>query len=225
MEQVANLWQIYAVGDVQECADLHGRRFAVSNENAVNAKMTDVFIAADCPGTQPQIVIIQGSSNRAAALLAGEIDATPIELADAIQLAHDAPGQFHTLTNFGQELPRLTTSAVFVNREFAAANPQAVRDYIKALLTVHRQLAQDHELVSAEAGRRLGIDPEILPEVTEAYFDINAWDVNGGLAEADLEYTLEFFTATGDLQADLAVDEVADLSYLEAVLAEIGHEQ
>ncbi len=222
MEQVTNLWQVYAVNSIQECADLDGKRFAISGESAVNAKMMNAYIAENCPGIEMQIVIIQGSQNRAAALLAGEIDATPVELADAIQLAHDAPGEFHTLTNFGQDLPNLRTTAYHFNRAYAEQNPQAVRDFIRAVLTVHRQINADHERLVAEAARRLDLDPETMHDISEAYFSINAWDANGGLTQANVQYTLEFFQNTSDLDANLTLGDVADLSYLESVLAEMG---
>jgi len=61
MEQVTNLWQIYAVLDVQECADLDGRPFAISGESASNYQMTVAYIQEHCPGAEPEIVIIQGS--------------------------------------------------------------------------------------------------------------------------------------------------------------------
>jgi len=222
MEQVANLWQVYAVNAIQACADLDGKRFAISGENAVNAKMMNAYIAENCPGIEMQIVIIQGSQNRAAALLAGEIDATPVELADALQLAHDAPGEFHTLTNFGQDLPRLRTTGYHFNRAFAEQHPEAVRDFIRAVLTVHRQINADHERLTGAAALRLDLDPETISDISEAYFAINAWDANGGLTQDNAQYTLEFFQNTGDLEASLTLADVADLSHLEAVLAEMG---
>ena len=225
MEQVANLWQIFASVDVQECANLDGSRFAVSSEATANARMADVYIAQNCPETERQIVLIQGSQNRAAALLAGEIDATTIELADAIELGLSAPGRFHTLSNFGQDLPGLKGSGVHVNRDFAAQHPEAVRDYLAAVLTIHRQVRQDHDLLIAEATRRLDIEADALPAITEAYFAINAWDVNGGLTEADVKFTLDFFTDIGDLDAGLTVSDVADLSYVTAALDESGRQE
>lgn len=223
-EQVANIWLVYASPDVAECADLDGKRLAISGENSLSAAMTRVYIQEKCPGAEPQIVLIQGSSNRAAALLSGEVDATPVELADAIALEQEAPGQFHVLTNFGHDLPDLKVTGIQFNREFAAQHPEAVEDYLAAVLTVHRQIQQDHDLLAAEASKRLALDPDIVPDIAEAYFAINAWDANGGLTEADVQYTLKFFTESGDLEPGLTVSDVADLSYLDSALAKIGRQ-
>lgn len=224
MEQAANGWQIYAVLDIQTCAGLDGRRFAISGEGSVSAAMSDVYIQENCPEIERQIVLIQGSSNRAAALLAGEIDATPLELADVVELSFRSPGQFHTLTSLAQDLPGLTTTGVHFNREFAEANPQAVQDYLRALLTVHRQINLDHEQIASEAARRLDFDPEILQAIVEAYFAINAWDPNGGLTQDAVDYTVAFFAESGELDPGLTAGDVADLSYLDEVLAEMGRQ-
>jgi ABC-type nitrate/sulfonate/bicarbonate transport system substrate-binding protein len=225
MEQLANNWEIYAAPDIQGCADLDGRRFAISGSGSVSSSMSSAYVEANCPGTERQIVIIQGSSNRAAALLSGEVDATPVELADAIEIERQAPGKFHALTIFRDDLPGLKTTGIQVSRDFAEQNPQAVRDFIRAVLAVHREINQNHDLLARAAAERLGIDSEVLPQITDAYFAINAWDANGGLTTDDVQYTLDFFTGTGDLAPGLTVSQVSDLSYLEDVLAEIGRQE
>jgi hypothetical protein len=103
IEQVANEFQILAIPEIRECADLDGKRFSISGESAANSAMSFAYIDANCPGIEPQIVIISGSENRAAALLADEIDASPLELADVLQIEKASPGKFHTLTNFAQD--------------------------------------------------------------------------------------------------------------------------
>lgn len=224
MEQTANEWQIVAVPGIETCADLHGRRLAQHSEGAAGKAMSDAYIAEHCPGTEPLLLYIPGSENRAAALLAGEIDATPLALADVLQLEQDAPGRFHTLTNFALDLPRLKTIGVYANRDLAAEHPEAVQDYIQALLTVHRRINEDPNLIEQAAARYVDLDPNVLSQVADASLAINAWDVNGGMTESDLEYTLDFYARAGNLEPDLTVADVADLSFLEEVLAEMGRE-
>ena len=111
---------------------------------------------------------------------------------------------------------------MYVNGDFAKEHPEVVRDYIKAVLTVHRQISENHALLVEEATKWLAIDPAALPLIAEAYFQLNAWDVNGGLDEEAIEYSINFFVEGGSLEAGLTVDNVADLSFLNAVLDEIG---
>jgi ABC-type nitrate/sulfonate/bicarbonate transport system substrate-binding protein len=145
-----------------------------------------------------------------------------VELADAIQIELAAPGQYHLLTNFAKDVPKLKTTAVYVNGDFAAQHPEVVKDYIKAILTVHRQIKENPDLLIEEASKWLAIDPAVLPMIVEAYFAVNAWDVNGGLDEEAVQYSLDFFTGAGTLEPGLTVEKVADLSFLNAVLDEIG---
>jgi NitT/TauT family transport system substrate-binding protein len=186
--------------------------------------MTDAYIAEICPGVEPQILYIANSPNRAAAMLAGEIDATPLKLVESMQLEREAPGKFHTLTNFSQDLPRLKTVLLYANRDFADQHPEVVQDYISAMLTVHRQINENPEMLIEEVSERLEVEPELLPEIIQAHLDINTWDVNGGVTEEGVLYSLEFYTSAGNLEPGLATTDVADLSYLEEVLDEMGRE-
>lgn len=223
VEQTANEWQIVAVPEIQTCADLDGRRLAQHSESAVSKAMSDAYIAETCPDIEPQILIVPNSQNRAAALLAGEIDATPLKLADFLQLEREAPGRFHTLTNFAEDLPDLKTIGLHVNREFAEEHPEAVKDYVRALLTVHRQIDEDPEVLIREVGQHMeAYSEELLPQITQAHLDINTWDVNGGMTEKAIEYSLQFFVNAGELEPGLTVADVADLSFLEEALDEIG---
>jgi ABC-type nitrate/sulfonate/bicarbonate transport system substrate-binding protein len=224
MERSANDFLIVTIPEIQTCAHLDGRRFAQHSEGAVSKAMSDAYIQKNCPGIEPEILLIPEGENRAAALLVGEIDATPLKLADYLQVERRAPDQYRALANLAADLPSLKTGLVNVNRDFAVAHPEAVKDYIRALLTIHRQIKRAPDLLVAEAATRLAIDPEVLPQFVAAHCELDIWDVNGGLDEQSVEYSLEFFTTAGKLDAGLTADDVADLVYLNQVLDEIGRE-
>ena len=62
-----------------------------------------------------------------------------------------------------------------------------------------------------------------LPEpVLQAYLDRETWNVNGGMDTDDVQYTIDFFVETGGLPKTIPAAEVSDLSFLKAVLEEIG---
>jgi NitT/TauT family transport system substrate-binding protein len=218
MEQVANGWSILARPEITTCGGLEGRRLAISGEGSVTGALSLDYLRSGCPGTEPQIVIIPGSENRAAALLTGAVDASPVELADAVRLRLKAPGRFRTLVDFAAAYPQLKTTGVHVNREWARRNPESVHDYLRALLTVHRQVIDDPARLAAEARRRLGVDAEVV----SAHLTARAWDVNGGLTRDTVAYTVAFFTRSQSLPNGLTPERVADLRPLERVLAEIG---
>jgi NitT/TauT family transport system substrate-binding protein len=224
MESKGNEWQLYSVRSIETCRDLQGRRLAQHSESAIGKTMTDIWIEENCPRTEPEVLIIPGSSNRAAALLAGQIDATPVAIADWIYLEDQAPGRFHSLVSFARDLPKLSTIVMNVNGKFAREHPQAVVDYLKALLTVHRQIRRDPQAFVEAATRLVDADPELAARVVEAYVDLGIYDVNGGLGVEDVAYSLNFFVSAGELESGLTVSDVADLSFLESALADMGRE-
>lgn len=222
MEEASNGWSIVGLTEIAECADIDGRRLAFHSEGSVAKAMTDAYILQNCPQIAPEILVIPGSENRAAAMLAGQIDVTPLEPADVVQLLAKAPDRFHVVVDFAASLPDLMTSGVYVHLDYAAEHPHAVQDFLTALLDVHRRLAADPEVLLEEATSRLGIDAAMAPAILEAHLRIDSWDVNGGLTREGVAYSLDFYMQNGSLEPGLTVDDVADLTYLTAVLEMMG---
>lgn len=220
-EEAADAWVITAVNEIKTCADLNGKRVGLTSPSSLNAALLKAYLE-NCPGTEPQILIIANSSARAAALLAGELDASPLELGDVVELNEKAPARFHTLVNFATELPRLKTTGVHVTRAFAQEHPELVRAYIKALLQVNRDIRANPQLLKEALGRYLKMDAATADRLSEAYLARDIWDVNGGMTREGIAYSVDFFNQTGSLPDGLNGDKVSDLSYLEQVLREIG---
>ncbi|MCH2540380.1 MAG: ABC transporter substrate-binding protein, partial [Anaerolineales bacterium] len=100
MEQTANGWSVMGIKDVEGCAEIDGMRTAIHSEGSVSTAMLRAYINENCPGIEPDYMVIPGSENRAAALMAGEIDVTPSELIDSIRISELRPGEFHRIANF-----------------------------------------------------------------------------------------------------------------------------
>ena len=66
------------------------------------------------------------------------------------------------------------------------------------------------------------MDPAAAKQVGDVYLKANVWDPNGSLTRENVQYTIDFLTGIKSLPAGLKADDVADLSYLNAVLDEIG---
>jgi len=225
MEQNSNSWSLMAVNSIQSCQDLDGKRTAIHSEGAVSTAMLHAYVALNCPGAEPEYLIIPGSENRAAALMAGEIDATPSELIDALSIQALRPGEFQVISNFAVDLPGLYTTGVWVDREFLQEHPDQIRSFLRALLEIHRQINDDPEWFSGQVTRFLDFEDEelaLLPEIIAALLAVDNYPLNGGIDLAGAQYTIDFFTASGALTAGLTADKVYDLSHLEAVLDEIG---
>src|SRR5687767_9771127 len=222
VDRVANEWTLYVANDITECADLAGKRLALHSDGAVSTAMVRNYINTTCEGTAPQEVFIEGSPNRVAAMLANEVDASPLELGDSITIDTEASDRYHLLSSFSADLPDLKTTSIYVNGDFAAQNPQTVTDVVRAVIEQFRLIEGDPAYL-----KRLALDevPDAINEDTidaavAKYVELGMFPVDGGVTEEKLQYTAEFFGSDGGGVTDevMAVDKWADVSYLAAVL-------
>jgi NitT/TauT family transport system substrate-binding protein len=227
MEQTANGWSVMGINDVEDCAGIDGMRTAIHSEGSVSTAMLRAYIDEVCPGIEPNYLVIPGSENRAAALMAGEIDVTPSELIDSIRIMELQPGEFHRVANFATDLPGLKTGGYWVSREFAEENPEAVESFVRNVLEVHRRINDEPEWFVEQVPRFLEMEDEdiaLLPQIVDALLAINNYPVNGGLTQESGQFTIDFFTDAGRLEPGLTAEEAFDLAHLESVLAEIGEQ-
>jgi ABC-type nitrate/sulfonate/bicarbonate transport system substrate-binding protein len=221
-EEASDDWSLVARNDLKNCTDLDNQRVGITSTGSLNAALLRAYIQENCPTAKPQLILISNSSARATALLANQLDATNLELADVMEVQKQAPENFHTLVNFAQTLPQLKTTGVHVRQQFAAEHPEQVRDYLKALVETNRQIAINPKGAQDTAVQVLKMDPADAQANVASYVKSNIWDVNGGMTRDAIAYSVDFFTKSGAIPAGLTADKVSDLSYLDAVLNEIG---
>ena len=68
----------------------------------------------------PNWMIIPGSDVRAEALMRGQLDATPAEIGDVLNILSAKPGQFHVLISYAKTFPQLIGSMYFAQRRLRA---------------------------------------------------------------------------------------------------------
>lgn len=220
--QFGPTWGIVAGDQVKTCADLAAVPVAFSTTTGVNQTMLADYAKQTC-GVIPQIIVAGDSKSRMAALLANRIDAASLELEDRLQLDRDAPGRYHTVLDSSKEFPNLLISVYMVPRTYAEKNPEIVKDFIRALLTANRRVQNDPQFLRAEIAKQFQYDAEKSKRLADAYLAANVWNPNGGITTENLQQTLEFLKKTNALSGELQASDLADLSYLNAVLDEIGH--
>lgn len=228
LNRVNNEWTMYARNDITSCEQLDGKRLAIHSEGAVSTAMVKNYVQENCPGTEPNYLVIPGSPARLAALLADEIDASPLELTDAVTVDLEASDRFSLLASLSQDLPDLQTTSIYVNGDFAAENPGTVYAVVKAVLEQFRQIDGDAAYLEQVASEYVGdvLDAETLDDAAAKYVDLEMFPVNGGLTEENLQYTAEFFgpDGTGATSELIPVDQFADLTFLEMALDELGRQ-
>lgn len=222
MEQAAIAWSLASTVEITSCADLQGKRVGITSNGSLSTALMDGYIQTNCPGTRPNVLLIANSGDRAAALLAGELDASPLETSDMLRMERLAPTRIHQLVDFAATLPTLKTTGVYTNRAFAAEHPEVVSDYLETMLTVHRRIEVEPSLLEAAIARHLGMDREEAARLGGAYLAKSIWNVNGGMDRRSVAESIDLFTRMGSLPPGLNEAGVADLTYLDQVLGKIG---
>lgn len=221
LQRNGNQYVIAASRDLKSCADLQGKPIAMGTSKGILPAMLTEYFAKQCPGVTPETLVIGGSNNRIPALMTGAVPAAQLELDDMARLEEQAPGRFHALIKFGQEFPDYGINGHYVSDRFAREHPEAVRDFIRATLEAHRRI-QDPAVLRAAIIKYVKLDEATASRVANQYLAQKMWDVNGGLTQQSVENLLAFLIRAQALPAGTTVEQVADLSYLNAVLGEIG---
>jgi ABC-type nitrate/sulfonate/bicarbonate transport system substrate-binding protein len=228
-DRLGNEWTLVTKSDIANCAGLAGKNIGVTSLGSSVTTMLKAWITKTCPGTAPNYLVISTSDQRALALIANQIDGAPLQLADSLPLLTKAEhaGKFKALVRFAQDLPEVLINTVYVNNDFARANPGTVVAVLKALLTVNRKVADDPTYLKTITLKYIpNIDQSTLDPVLNAYRDAKIMDVNGGLTMEKLAYNATFYgpapAGTGSVPRVLAPNEYGDLTYLNIALAQLG---
>lgn len=213
-----------ARAEIRTCRDLDGKRFAVAATRGLSPELLNLYLRQHCPGVAPRFLVIPESAGRAAALLAGEIDAEVVAREELLKLQLEAPGKFHEIMSYASTFPAVQVEGLHVRRQWAEENPERVKDFLRALLRAHRMVAATPQFLYDEAVKRLSLEPAVARAVGEAHLRMGIWNANGGLTSENIQNTIAFLTRIAALPPATKVTDVADLFYLNAVLDEIGRQ-
>ena len=159
---------------------------------------------------------VPGSANRVAALLAGQADATIIDLSNKNKLMRSHGDGFNVLPMFDVDA---SDEALFGNLDWIKANEADVQILVNALLSVYRDMAEDPTIIRRETnpdGPIGQLPKEVLDELDGFYTEAvegGLYDPNGGgrkAAQADMEW----YSRAGQLTGDPASLNIEDFWYL-----------
>ncbi|MEV0775164.1 ABC transporter substrate-binding protein [Streptomyces sp. NPDC050428] len=219
---VGNQWAVYGAGNRDTCDQLKGRPFGIFSEGAVATAMVRQWVSKDCrDGSEPEFLTIGGSDARAQALLSGQIDATALELTDAITLERTGGGNgLHKLADFKDVFPGLHPQTVYANEDYLDQHSEASQTFIGALVAEHKK-------INADPGRLASLTKKYLPDAyddatakatSQRYVEAGLFDA-GGLTSTSLQRTVDFFTDAGIIK-HMRTEDVADLSFVNRATTE-----
>ena len=160
---------------------------------------------------------VPGSSNRVAALIAGQTDATIVDLSNKNKLMKLQGDKFNVLPMFDVDA---SDEALFANLDWMKKNRKSVDIFVQALVSVYRDMHKDPTMVKRETDPNgpIGQLPKEVLDGLDGFFqeaiEGGLYDPNGGgmnAAKADLEW----YSKAGQLQGDPSSLDPNDFWYFE----------
>lgn len=215
-----NEFVLVARSEFDSCESLSDQRVAIHAQTDITGLLTLNWFEDNCPDATPNVQIVEGSENRLAGLLQDQLDASPVDIGDSIQLERERPGDFTVLAAFVEQFPVLQ-GVYAASPTWLAENEQLVKDFIRLHIEVWEEFYADPTSILPKAEEILPeIDPEVLALLAEEYAAQEIFPADGDLAEEQTQYTIDFFSEAGEFQNVGGFDDIADRSYLDGVLGE-----
>jgi len=159
---------------------------------------------------------VPGSANRVAALLAGQADATIIDLSNKNKLMRAHGDQFNVLPMFDVEA---SDEALFANLDWIKANEDSVDIFVAALASVWKDMNADPTIVSRETDPN-GPIGQLPKEILDSLDDFYKEAVEGGLYDPEgggmkaAQADMEWYSQAGQLEGDAASLNIDDFWYM-----------
>lgn len=215
-----NEFNLVAKAEFPTCESLDGKRVAIHAQTDITGLLTKSYFAKNCPDASPEIQIVEGSENRLAGLLADQLDASPLDMQNTIQLQTERPDEFVVVANFVEDFP-LLAGVYSASPEWLAANPELAKEFIRRHLEVWAQIYDDPQVLIDESTERLPeVEAALIEQIVNQYLDLEIFQQEGDLQEDRVQETIDFFSEAAGFTNVGSFDDIVDRSYLDEVLAE-----
>lgn len=208
---------------VKTLADLKGKVMGVQEPGGFADVLTRIVLKK--AGIDPKDVTFQQTTTagRVQQLIAGQTDTAVLHI-DQTKVVQKANPQINVLVNMWEILSDYQY-AVYI------APAQAVKDDAATLECTIRALMRANRAMYDPANRAKIVDlavkeSKIDKDIAESTFDTlvkaKAWPQNEGVVKSFVEGTIASEKAFGKIQKDLKFEDVADLSIVQKVIAQLG---
>jgi NitT/TauT family transport system substrate-binding protein len=160
---------------------------------------------------------VPGSANRIVALVAGQTDATIVDLSNKNKLVKTHGNKFNVLPMFEVDA---SDEALFANINWIKKNEKDVDIFVKALVSVYRDMYKDPTIIRRETDPNgpIGQLPKEVLDTLDGFYrdavDGGLYDPNGG-GEKAARADLEWYSRADQLQGDPSTLKIEDFWYLE----------
>lgn len=206
---------------ITTCQDLQGKKVAVAGTNSTQALLVKKYISTTCPEVKIELVVMASNSSRLIALAAGQVDAATVNLTEELGYEYSNKTKLNRLSGYSDLSKNLRGASQVIRLELIEKYPETAKDIVRALLQARRDL-QDPQVLKEKAIQYLKMEPADAEILGKSFLEQKIWDLNGGYTPQILQRNLDFFVETGGVPEGLKVEQLADLTILNAVLDEIG---
>lgn len=204
--------------DLTDCASLDGKNVGVQSQEGTTGVLTARWFAAECPSAKPNILIVPGSENRVAGLIAGQLDASPIDSQNTAQLQAQKPGDFAPIDSFSKSA--VLASVYVASDAWLTKSPDTVKALVAAYNDVVNATNTDPTAFIDRTKQLLtDTDPAIVESVAKSYVARKMLVPVSGVQTAVIEDALKFY---GSAQAYTKVKTAADVATTDFVTGVTG---
>lgn len=218
-----NQWTFIAKSSIKNCGQLSGKNVGLFSTKGVSTAYVQMYFNDQCKGVKPHTIITADSTLRRQSLVAGRLDATPLQATDAVQVLAKDSARFHELTSFANELPDVGRDVVLTNEAMLKQHPEVVQAFLTAQLQAIRSLyANPQTAVTQTKALLKDAVPSNVNEVADYFISHKLFCANGGLDDANIADSLKTFGAAGFNPTNVTTAKLVDKTAMNKVLAKLG---
>jgi ABC-type nitrate/sulfonate/bicarbonate transport system substrate-binding protein len=210
---------------IKSCRDLDDRKVGVPTTSGLSPLLFRLYFTRRCPGTTPRLLVLPESGARAAALMSGAVDAAMMPGEELIKIQRQSSVPFHIVMTNAEEFPDVQIDGLHVRREWGLQHRELVLDLLRAQLRAHRLINESPQVLYEQAVKRLALDPDTAKAIADTHLRMGIWDPNAGLTPETVQGTIDFLVGEQAVPPGTSAAQVADFSYLDTVLREMGRRE
>lgn len=215
---------LVAKNEIQSVADLEGKSVGMSGPAGFDTLLTRVAVREEGMDVgDVNFVQIGGSGDRAAALLAGRVDAVTIFLSDWIELSKRTE-DVHDVLYMADLVPEFTKDVIFTTREYLEENEELATAVACANLEAISWFHEDKDRwVQYVLDHVEGSTEEATSELYDLLVEIDMYpqDPDEVLQVEGMQGLVDTMVENGDISEPVDAASLIDRSYIEAA-AEMG---
>jgi ABC-type nitrate/sulfonate/bicarbonate transport system substrate-binding protein len=211
-------WAIVGKDGINSCSDLVGKRFALNSPGGTTTGYSKFWINDQCPADAQKIrpIYIPDSGARAAALVAGQIDATILTPSDIQSVDSKAPGKFHTVVDFAQtDLKQLNSSMIVVNQDFLSSDRDSVVRFMATEIKAYNDAKNDPSVLQPLATEQQLDWSDNIAQAIAGQFQKGEFTTDLKVTPETLAFTIKFFSQYSDVDAGMDPSKFADYSVVD----------